>query len=65
MTSPIYVERGLPQGDAVAPAGMCACLVPWQPSGGMAYMGDRSLTNATSAIVDEELSFTTKFDQDV
>ena len=61
----VWVARGLPQGDSVAPAGMCASLIPWQLNCGQAYMDDRSLTNTTRELVQDDLAFTEKFDQEV
>ena len=56
----VYPDRGLPQGDSVAPAGMIACLTPWQPNNGQACMDDRSLTNAITELVQDDVAFTEK-----
>lgn len=62
--SAVEATRGLPQGDSIAPGGMCAALVPWAPPSAHAwcYMDDRSLTSTVLGGVDEAIAYTAVFD---
>eukprot|EP00959_Pyramimonas_sp_CCMP1952_P126426 2644211-Pyramimonas_sp.AAC.1 len=46
LSSPLWVAKGLPQGDSCAPGALVATLTPWraEPARGWACMDDRSLT---------------------
>ena len=63
---PIRPTRGLAQGDSVAPGGMCATLVPWEPSSAEAwlFMDDRSLLSQVAGGVQEAIDYTVVFDKE-
>eukprot|EP00959_Pyramimonas_sp_CCMP1952_P157901 3301898-Pyramimonas_sp.AAC.1 len=65
LAPPAWPARGLPQGDALAPAALRAVLAPWQPINGIAYMGDGSVANVSADPVRDDLRAGSDFDRAV